>query len=148
MRISEKFTVNAPVQKVWDFLMNFEALSGCIPGCEEVLQIDEKNFKIRVNVKVGPISGRFLIDAKILEMEPPRRVTSECKGEDKGLASMIKQKNLLDLEELSEGQTSVSYTSEVALYGKLGGLGHHVIQGKAKQMGAEFAQSIKSRLEN
>lgn len=147
MLIRERFTVNAPIKKVWDFLMDVKALAECIPGCETVEQVDEKNFKIRVNVKVGPISCRFLIAAKILEMEPPKRLTSESKGEDKGLSSMIRQKNLLELEELSDAETSVSYSSEIALYGKLGGLGHHVIQGKARQMGAEFAQAIKMRLE-
>jgi carbon monoxide dehydrogenase subunit G len=44
MLIEGKFTLKAPIKKVWDFLLEPETLASCIPGAEKVEAIDDKNY--------------------------------------------------------------------------------------------------------
>jgi carbon monoxide dehydrogenase subunit G len=53
MAIEEKF-VEAPLQKVWDFIMN-PANLGSVSQAAKVEAIDERNLSV-VKVKVGPLS--------------------------------------------------------------------------------------------
>jgi carbon monoxide dehydrogenase subunit G len=64
------------------------------------------------------------------------------------MTSNIKAKNVVDLTSLSDRETEVSYRSEVSLFGKLGTMGQSVVKGKAKQVGKEFAEAVKKRLES
>jgi len=147
MVIEDRFVIKTPIQKVWDFLMVLEGVGACIPGCEEVRAIDEKNFQGVVKVRVGPISARFKINASIIEIDPPTHLTSIIKGEDKGKASFFKSENVLDLKGLSPNETEVSYKSEISIVGRLAAFGDKIIRVKAKQLEENFVNSLKGKLE-
>jgi carbon monoxide dehydrogenase subunit G len=147
MLIEEKFTVKAPREKAWAFLMNPDASGPCVPGCEKVEVIDDKTYRVTVKVKIAFISVTFNMDVQITEMNPPSHLETLATGQEKSMTSNIKAKNVLDLTSLSESETEVSYRSEFSLFGKLGTMGQSVVKGKAKQLGKEFAEAVKSRLE-
>ena len=147
MFIEEKFTVKAPREKVWAFLMNPDASGPCVPGCEKVKVIDDKTYMVTIKVKIAFISLTFNMNVQITEMNPPSHLETLATGEESSMASNIKAKNFLDLNSLSESETEISYRSEVSLFGKLGTMGQSVVKGKAKQLGKEFAEAVKSRLE-
>lgn len=71
MLIEEKFVVLAPIQRVWDFMMEPEKITSCIPGCEKIIVRDEKNYFAAVKAEVGPISVRFEFNTEIVEIAPP-----------------------------------------------------------------------------
>lgn len=147
MIIENRFTVNAPIQKAWDFLMNPESLSSCVPGCEKVEVIDDKTYFGIIKVKVGPISARFKIKTIITEITPPTYLTSTSQGEDIGKAGFVSQKNFLQLDELSQNMTEIWYKSEVSIVGRLATFGDRIIRAKAKELGDKFVNSLKSKLE-
>jgi len=45
------------------------------------------------------------------------------------------------------GQTQISYSTDVGLTGKLGGLGQPVFKAKSVQLGAEFGANLKAAIE-
>ncbi len=45
MIIEGKFTVKAPIQKLWDTLFDVQALAACLPGTEEIKQIDDRDLR-------------------------------------------------------------------------------------------------------
>lgn len=147
MVIEDRFIIKTPQKTVWDFLMGIEGVAACIPGCEEVKAIDEKNFQGVVRVKVGPISARFKINAAIIEIDPPTHLTSIIKGEDKRKSSFFISENVLDLKGLSPNETEVSYKSEVSIVGRLATFGDKIIRVKAKQLEENFVNSLKEKLE-
>ena len=44
MQIEETFSVKAPIQKLWDSLLDPEIVGPCIPGCEKVETINNKEY--------------------------------------------------------------------------------------------------------
>jgi carbon monoxide dehydrogenase subunit G len=148
MLIEEKFTVNAPREKVWAFLMDPKSLAPCVPGCEKVKAVDDRTFLATVKVKIAFVSLAFNMKVQITEMSPPAHLETSAAGEESSMTSNIKARSVLDLTSLPDGGTEVSYRSEVSLFGKLGTMGQSVVKGKAKQVGKEFAEAVKKRLES
>ncbi len=148
MLIEEKFTVRAPIEKVWDFLMDPDASGPCVPGCEKVEVVDDKTYKVRVKVKIAFVSFTFNMKVAITDMNRPFHLETIATGEESEMASSVKAKNSLDVKSVSEMETEISYRSDVSLFGKLGTVGQSVVKGKARQLGKEFANAVKSRLES
>ena len=47
MQINETFSVKVPIQKLWDSLLDPQIIGPCIPGCEKVEPINDKEYDIR-----------------------------------------------------------------------------------------------------
>jgi carbon monoxide dehydrogenase subunit G len=147
MLIEEKFSVKAPIQKVWDFLLNPKTIGTCIPGCEQIEAIDENNFMTTVKVKVGPFSMRFRFKTAIKEKTPPFFVRTIGEGDESDKKGHFKQETKINFKTLSDNETEISYRSEVMVVGRLATFGERIMRAKAKQLGKEFANSVKRNLE-
>jgi carbon monoxide dehydrogenase subunit G len=44
MIIEGKLTVKAPIQKLWDMLLDPTTLGSCLPGAEKIEKIDETTY--------------------------------------------------------------------------------------------------------
>ena len=55
MLIEGKFALKAPIQKVWDHILEPETLGSCMPGAEKVAKIEDITYDAVVKQKVGPI---------------------------------------------------------------------------------------------
>ncbi len=55
MIIEGKFSVKAPIQKLWDTLFDVEALAACLPGAEKIEKIDDKTYDVTMKQRVGMI---------------------------------------------------------------------------------------------
>ena len=147
MLIEERFAVKAPIQRVWDFLLDPKTVGSCIPGCEQVEAIDDKNFLATVKVKVGPFSMRFKFKTTITESNPPLHVKTVGQGDESDRKGHFKQETNIDFKSISENETEISYKSEVAVGGRLATFGERIMRAKAKDLGKEFANAVKNRLE-
>jgi carbon monoxide dehydrogenase subunit G len=141
-----KFALRAPIQKIWDTLLDPETLLSCIPGAEKVERIDEKTFDCVVKQKVGPISVKFKFKSVLSKVEPPRHIEVDGEGEDVGKAGHFVQKSVVDLREMSGEEVEVSYRTEATIVGKLAMFGDRIMRAKAKKVEEEFTKSLQERL--
>ncbi len=147
MVIESSFAVQAPPQKVWDFIVDPTQMVGCVPGCSKVEQTGENTYRATMSAKVAYITFSANTEVTITRLDPPRELESVAKGEDKRLGSNVQIAATLRLTPQADGATEVAYRADVSLWGKLGTLGEPVFRQKATQMGKEFAQCVKSKLE-
>jgi carbon monoxide dehydrogenase subunit G len=68
--IDQQATIPAPIDRVWDFLMDVPAVSKCVPNVEKFEQSGENVYEGVVGVKVGPISVH--LDGRITVTEQDR----------------------------------------------------------------------------
>jgi carbon monoxide dehydrogenase subunit G len=148
MLIEGKFTLQAPIQEVWDLLFEIDTLAACIPGAEKIEPIDDRTYDAIVKQKVGPITVRFKFITTLTEIDPPRHVTAEGRGEDIGKAGTFTQKTSVDLTEISEDSVEISYSSNVSLVGRLATFGERIMRAKAKQVGEEITKNLQERLKS
>ena len=148
MLLEGKFTLKAPIQEVWDFLLKPETLASCIPGAEEMKAIDDKTYESVVKQKVGPISVKLKFTTTITEMDPPRHVKAVGRGADITKAGTFSQETVVDLKEISKDEVEVAYSSNVSLVGRLATFGERIMRAKAKSVGEEFTKNLQEKLKN
>jgi carbon monoxide dehydrogenase subunit G len=148
MLIEGKFTLQAPIQQVWDFLLDPETLITCIPGAEKMEAIDDRTYESIVKQKVGPISVKFQFTTTLAEMDPPRYLKATGTGEEVHKAGIFSQSTTVNLTEVSEDSVEVSYSSNVSLVGRLSTFGDRIMRAKAKEMGEEVTKNFQERLKS
>jgi carbon monoxide dehydrogenase subunit G len=148
MLMEGKFTLKAPIQEVWDFLLKPETLASCIPGAEKMEAIDDKTYESVVKQKVGPISVKFKFTTTITEVDPPRHLKAVGRGEDIAKAGTFSQETTVDLTEISKDEVEVSYSSNVSLVGRLATFGERIMRAKAKSVGEEFTRNLQEKLKS
>lgn len=147
MLMEGKFILKAPIQKIWDTLMEPETLLSCIPGAEKIERIDEKTYDCLVKQKIGPISVRFKFKSTIIRMESPHHIEVEGEGEDIAKAGHFVQKSVVDLKEVSPNEVEISYRTDATIVGKLAMFGDRMIRAKAKKVEEEFTKALQERLQ-
>ena len=148
MLMEGKFTLKAPIQEVWDFLLKPETLASCIPGAEKMEAIDDKTYESVVKQKVGPISVRLKFTTTLTEIDPPRYLKAVGRGGDIGKAGTFTQETVVTLTELSEGSVEISYSSNVSMVGRLATFGERIMRAKVRTVGEEFTNNLQERLES
>lgn len=146
MLIEGSFTLKAPIQKVWDFLLEPGTLAACIPGAEKVVALDDKNYEAVIKQKVGPIAVRIKVIETITEIDPPHYVKAVGKGEDIGKAGTFTQETVVRLKEISKDEVEIAYNSNASIVGRLATFGERIMRAKAKQVGDEFTRNLQEKL--
>jgi carbon monoxide dehydrogenase subunit G len=148
MIIEGDFTIDAPIQQVWDFLIDIERMSLCLPGVEQVEQTGEKTYSGVVTIKVGPISTSFQGEVNILEEDPPNRLRAKLQGRDRKTASMVTGEFSSEITALDEEVSQVDYKFDIKIRGRLGQFGQAVILDTSKQLTNAFVECVRTRVEN
>jgi carbon monoxide dehydrogenase subunit G len=147
MLIEERFTVKSPVDKLWDSLLDPQIIGTCIPGCEKVEPINDTEYDSIIKAKVGFMAVRFKIKTVIEEIIPHQLIRTVGEGSELRNLGHFKQKTRINFNALSENETELSYQSEVSIVGKLATFGDRILKAKARELGKEFADAVKKRLE-
>jgi carbon monoxide dehydrogenase subunit G len=148
MLMEGKFTLKAPIQKIWDTLLEPETLLSCIPGAEKLERLDEKTYDCVVKQKIGPVSVKFKFKSTITKMESPVHMEIEGEGEDIAKAGHFVQKSIVDLQEISPNEVEVSYKTDATIVGKLAMFGDRMMRAKAKKVEEEFTKALQEKLKS
>lgn len=146
MLIEGKFTMRAPIETLWNFLLEPGTLASCIPGAEKVEAIDDKTYECVVKQSVGPISVRFKFNVVLKEVDPPKYVKAEGRGEDIGKMGTFTCDATVRLNEISNEEVEVSYQTNVNIVGRLATFGERIMRAKAKSVGEEFTKKLREKL--
>ena len=146
MRLTSSFRVRATLERVWDVLLDPQALLASMPGCEAVERVSDTVYRARLRVKVSYVTLSAATETVITRLDPPHRLESTTRGEDASLASALRIDSQLELRPDGDA-TEVRYDMDISLWGRLGALGESVFRGKATELGAEFARRFAARVE-
>ena len=146
MLIENEFEVPAPADRTWAFLLDVERVAPCAPGAELTETVDDRTWKGRVNVKVGPVAMAFAGTVTIQERDDDqRRVVLFAKGQEtkgKGAASATVT---TWLEERPAGSL-VKVQADVAVSGTVAQLSRGLLPDVSRRLTSEFAECLRSRI--
>lgn len=146
MDIDETFTVSAPIDKVWEFIISPDTMGPCVPGFHSAERIDDTTYDAVVKVKVGIIKLKMFARTRFVEVEPPRRLKTIGEGHDRLKAGKFHQESEIELREVSENETEVHYRASVRVVGKLATFGEKMMRLTASKMGEQVAQNIRDAI--
>jgi uncharacterized protein len=148
MDLHNDFEVAAPVDRVWDYMLDVEKIAPCMPGAELTEVDDDKNWKGKVTVKVGPVSMAFLGTVTMQERDDAaKRVVLKADGRDsrgKGTANALVTAHL---EPSGDGtkvsiDTALTITGAAAQYARGG-----MIQDISGRLTKEFADCLQANMQ-
>lgn len=148
MEIKNSFDVVLPPDQAWKILMDIPRIVPCMPGAELVEMVNDRTFKGKVGVKLGPIALVFNGKAEFEEIDDVSHTArAKAQGTDtkgRGGASAVVTFRLTPIPAGSRVDvvTDVALSGSVAQYGR----GTGVIQSVASQLISQFAASLNSLL--
>lgn len=146
MKLENSFVVPGALEKVWTFMLDVERVVPCMPGAELTETVDEKTWKGKTSIKLGPVALSFAGTVVREEVdEAARRVVLKAKGSEargKGIASATVTSQL----ETAEGGTRVNIVTDLTLSGAVAQYGRGLIGDVSKRFIDEFAQCLAGQL--
>jgi carbon monoxide dehydrogenase subunit G len=147
MILDQTVEVAAPVDRVWEFMMDIPAVSRCVPGVESFSAIDEDTYEGALKVKVGPIGVK--LQGRVVVAERDRealRSRLDVSAAEKRIASTVNAKSTMTLVPIDDARTELHIHTDASILGKLGEFGQAVMRKKADQVIAEFARNVSATL--
>jgi uncharacterized protein len=146
MRFENDFSVPAPIDEVWNALLDVERVAPCMPGAEVLERVGDDAYKVGVTVKVGPISMTYRGEVQIVERdEQARRATMRVKAKEARGQGTADARAHMTLAERSNG-TDVTIETEVQLSGKVAAMGQGVIADVSAKLVETFAENLAAML--
>jgi carbon monoxide dehydrogenase subunit G len=145
---TERLSIEAEASRVWDFLLDVNSLATCLPGVQEMNQVDDRTFDGVISASVGPIAGTFSYRAQIVESTPPVEMLAKLQGTDSVTSSTINADVRMSLDAVAAQHTELAYHATVTINGRLAILGDMVLRTTATLMLDEFARRLRRQLEN
>jgi carbon monoxide dehydrogenase subunit G len=143
MRVTREVAIAAPAHALWDLLWDVRRIVECLPGCVDAREVEaHQRYAAKMQQKVGPISLSVPLDVKVVEADAPRRLALDARGRDPVVGAEVAVRVTLDV--VSRGdESTLRIDAEGRILGKLGALGHGVIQRKAEETIDEFGKRLK-----
>jgi uncharacterized protein len=147
-RIEERFEVQAPVERVWQYLIDPKRVVHCLPGAELIEQQDEQTFLGAIKVKVGPLAMSYKGQAKFTELnEETHQVRMVGDAREVGGSGSTKVSMLSTVSPSANGGSEVLVNADIDLVGKIVQFGRGMIEEVSRQMFRQFSQCVKQQLE-
>lgn len=139
MELSGSYSFAAPRSEVWDALMDPEVLANMLPGTEKLEKVGENEFAGVLNVRVGPVQGRFNGKVVLSELQPPERFHITVDG--RGAAGFVRGAGDVVLSE-QDGTTVLSYEGAGDVGGRIAGVGQRLVETSGKSLVRQGLESL------
>ena len=136
--------VQAPPEAVWTMLLDADVLASLIPGSHGVKKLSETHFQADVTLGVGPVKGRYKADVRLSDLDPPRAAT--LSGSVTGALGSGGGKGRIALTPDGQGGTTVSYTYEAAVGGKVAAIGGRLLEGASRVIIGQFFAALARKV--
>lgn len=146
IEIARSYTFDAPLDRVWNLLMDTSALSSCIPGCES-LDPDpetENRYKIRLSVKLAAVMGTYDGSVQLVDLAPMQSYGLLAEGN--GRPGFVKGKATIALSSEAGAleTTTLTVAGEVNAGGAIARVGQRIIKSAARLMMDRFFKRLKA----
>jgi hypothetical protein len=146
VQIRNEFDVAAPIDRVWVYLLDVERVTPCMPGAELTEVVDDRTWKGKVSVKLGPVSLAFAGTVTITERDDDaRRVVLSARGtEQKGKGAA--DASVTGWLEPGASGTRVTMLADIRLTGAVAQLGRGLLPEVSRALTQEFADCLHERM--
>jgi uncharacterized protein len=148
MKLEQSFEVRAPLERVWETLIDVERVAPCLPGAEITEVSDDGTYHGTFSVRLGPTTAAYRGELHIEEKdESARRVTMRASGQDKRGQGSAKATIVSTMHE--EGDvTKVDVETDFTITGRLARFGRGgMIQDISNRLMKDFANCLQERIE-
>lgn len=147
--LSETFRIAAPVQQVWDFMLDPHEVVTCMPGAALEEVVDDRTFLGAIRVKVGPIVTSYKGRVTFIDVDAAAyRIEMSAEGRESGGSGNARATMRSHLASLPDGGTEVTAEAHAEITGRVMQFGQSMIEGVSHQLFLDFVKRTRERLES
>jgi uncharacterized protein len=147
MEFDNSFTVNAPLQRVWEFLLNVQEVAPCMPGAQLTEVVSDSEYKGTVKIKLGAVQMSYQGTVTISEIdEGTHTVVLVASGRETRGTGNASSTTTSHLVADSPDRTTVTLHSEVNVSGRVAQFGRGIMQDVASRIIGEFSRNLEARV--
>ena len=135
MQIKGNYEFPAPPERVWDLLMDTQAIASCLPGCRELRDLGEDRYQAELVIALAAITGNYGATIGIEDKVSPQSYRLVVQGS--GRSGFIKGQAVVTLEPVAAG-TAVLVDAQAEVGGLIARMGQRLIDGAARTMMGQF----------
>ena len=149
MKLEQSFEVAAPLERVWQALIDVEQVAPCLPGAVITGRNDDGSYNGTFTVKIGPTTASYTGKLQMESVDQQAHsATMSAQGNDKRGQGGASAKILSSVEALGEGRTRVSVDTDYHITGRLARFGRGgMIEDISERLLKEFANRLADSLE-
>jgi carbon monoxide dehydrogenase subunit G len=144
MELSATYDIHAPSQRVWDLLMDTDAIGRCLPGCKGLTPIGPDRYEVELGVTVAAIAGSFKGTVALEDKNPPNSYTLAVDGS--GRQGFIKGRARVTLVPAGD-RTQVQIAAQADVGGMIARVGQRLLEGVARTMMDRFYACLAKQVE-
>jgi carbon monoxide dehydrogenase subunit G len=148
VKLEHSFEVRAPVERVWETLVDIERVAPCLPGAEITEAGDDGTYRGTFSVRLGPTTAAYRGELNMEELdEAARRVVMHASGQDKRGQGSAKATIVSTMR--AEGEvTHVDVETDFTITGRLARFGRGgMIEDISNRLLRDFADCLQQRIE-
>lgn len=149
MEFDNSFEVPLPPAEAWTVLMDIRRIAPCMPGAELTDVVDDKNYKGKVAVRLGPVALAFAGVVTFEEIDNASRTARvKAQGTDSKGRGGANATASFHIEDGAAGGSKVLVHTDLMLSGSVAqyGRGVGMIQTTAAQIMNQFASNLKAQI--
>ena len=143
MKFTGDHTLQAPVEQVWDALLDPAVLVRTIPGCErleETAATDQQHaYAMTVTAGVAAIKGTYTGSCVLSDLVPHESLTMRLDGAGAPgtIGATVRVRFAGD-----DAATTVTYDADAVVGGMVGGVGQRMLTSVSRRMAGEFFGNV------
>ena len=148
MKFENAFEVDAPVDTVWNTILDVDRVAPTVPGAKVLERTSDTAYKVGIKVKLGPMTMQYKGDVEVTEAdESAHRAKMKVKAKEargQGTADADVTMELTGDEQHTKG----TIVTDVKVSGKAASMGRGVMQDVAGRLVGTFAENLAKMLED
>jgi carbon monoxide dehydrogenase subunit G len=144
MHIEGSYTFSAPREAVWDAIMDPAVMGQALPGGEKLEKVSETEYLGVMNVRVGPVQGKFQGKIELTEVNRPESCTMSVDG--RGAPGFLSGTGSWQLA--ADGDSTVmTYSGDVDVGGRIANVGQRLLDSSAKSLTRQGLESLDAQIQ-
>ena len=145
MHFEGTFDVKAQRDKVYSMILDPNQISQCMPDLQKLDVKSPDDFTAVVKAGVSFIKGDFNLHFLVVEKTPTTHAKMTAHGT--GIGSTVDMEMCIDLADVPAGGTSMKWSAEAKIGGRIASVGQRLIQSQAEKIIKSLFDCLQGKLE-
>jgi len=143
MKVEGEYLFDVAPEEVWEGLLDPVVLAATMPGCEKLELTGDNQYEGTLNIKVGPVQGKFQGKIQLEDIRVSKGYTVKVDG--RGAPGFVKATATVELS--AEGdQTRLEYNGDAQVGGRIASVGQRLLDSSAKSIIKQSLEGLNETL--
>lgn len=147
MTLAGAFVFRGPRAAVWELLHDPDVLAAAMPGARQLVRTADGRYEGVMKVGLGPVTAaEFTLVVTLIDEVPPDRFTMAI--DSQGTLGFTRGSARVALAETDGPATTMTYTADLQVGGRIASVGQRVVESAAKAMTAKGLEALQRALDD